>query len=212
MPLKIIQGNILSNFEELLILGEADASKLIQSPIHISNSKIIQALQNLECDKSTLLGSAFLYSFGLAKKGGKASEIIVCTDGIANIGLGSVGSDNPQEIENSRQFYIKVGNLAKECGVKVSLLSIVDLECKLEMLSPIVDLTGGIIRRVNPLALDLAFNEILKDPLVATEVKYESHIQHFFEFSKNSTGQLFNENSNLMVEIGNISKNSTYTH
>jgi|NOAtaT_6_FD_contig_41_928598_length_1799_multi_3_in_0_out_0_1 hypothetical protein len=50
----------------------------------------------------TALGPALFASLGMASKGKAGSSmVIVCTDGLANIGLGSLDSTVPEEIENS---------------------------------------------------------------------------------------------------------------
>ena len=47
---------------------------------------------------------------------------------------------------------------------------------------------------------------------MATDVRYESHVQHCFEFTKIIFGDLSEDKSCLMIEIDNASQNSTYTN
>lgn len=73
-----------------------------------------------------LLGSAILLAISLASQSGSGSKVIVCTEGVANIGLGNLKTDEYLE------FYDKISKLAQELGVEVSVISISEEECRLD--------------------------------------------------------------------------------
>ena len=147
----------------------------------------------------------------MSKKNKKGSKIIICTDGIANRGLGSLDPQDLSNFETSREFYNKIGLLAKEHGIVISVISIVDSECRLDILSPIAQLTGGNILKVNPSQLSNDFKNCLNDSLVATKVKCEIRIHKYFEFCKVIEGKLFLGNSCLTREIGNVTRGTMIT-
>jgi hypothetical protein len=51
----------------------------------------------LEENGSTALGPAVLTSIGLAGEGAPGSTVIVCTDGLANVGLGALDEAKSEE-------------------------------------------------------------------------------------------------------------------
>lgn len=56
--------------------------------------------------------------------------VILCTDGLANLGLGSMDGD-----QDASEFYLELANFAVENGIIVSLVTIKGEGCKIEILS-----------------------------------------------------------------------------
>jgi len=124
----------------------------------------------------TALGPALVVSIGLAaQKAG--SQVILCTDGLANIGLGNLdvissGQDAENtDIDTVTQWYEQIANWALENGVVVNVISITDSECKLENLGKVCDITQGKVQRINPLELTTNFKGILEKKVLATKVQ-----------------------------------------
>lgn len=106
---------------------------------------------SLEETGPTALGPALLTSIVLASKGKAGSSVVLCTDGLANIGLGSFDEIKSEEEAKSVEiFYDKLGNIAKDSGITVSIISIEGEECNIDTLSKISEVTGGYVDRVNP--------------------------------------------------------------
>ena len=61
---------------------------------------------------TTALGPAVLASVAMASKGAPGSQVIVCTDGMANVGLGSFRGYGGEGAD-ALAFYDKVGALAE---------------------------------------------------------------------------------------------------
>ena len=79
----------------------------------------------LDENGSTALGPAVLTSIGLAGEGAPGSTVIVCTDGLANVGLGALDEAKSEEqLRKIEEFYEMVGQYAKSKGVSVSIISI----------------------------------------------------------------------------------------
>lgn len=67
----------------------------------------------------TALGPAMLIAVAMASKAA-GSKVIMCTDGLANRGIGSLDPrtfTGQQSESSSSEFYVKVGNMAKRNGL-----------------------------------------------------------------------------------------------
>ena len=76
----------------------------------------------------------------MAGEGSPGSQVIVCTDGAANFGLGKLAGGNE---DDARDFYQKVAEYAQSKGVTVHIVTIIGAECKIEAIQPVSELTGG---------------------------------------------------------------------
>lgn len=84
----------------------------------------------------TALGPAVLTSVALAAEGKPGSTVVICTDGLANVGLGAFDEiKSEEEIVKVKEFYERVGQYAKAKGVTVNLVSIKGDECNIDALS-----------------------------------------------------------------------------
>ena len=57
----------------------------------------------METGGSTALGPGLLTAVTMASNGKKGSKVILCTDGIANIGMGSI--ERKEDMTQSQAFY-----------------------------------------------------------------------------------------------------------
>merc|ERR1712087_596839 len=103
------------------------------------------------------------------------SQVILCTDGLANAGVGSLDApstaDEDEEEEEDDpvlKWYEALGDYAMSKGVVVNIVSITDDECKLENLGKIVEVTNGNLKRINPLNLAEKFSGIIENESIAT--------------------------------------------
>lgn len=101
-------------------------------------------MSKLEESGPTALGPALLASVTMAANGKPGSKVIVCTDGLANIGLGQLDDlVTDEDYKQAEEFYEQVGVFAKERGVAISIISIKGENCKLEYLSALAKESGG---------------------------------------------------------------------
>ena len=211
-PTKIYKGDMLNNFEGLLESIGAQSSMYFSLPVKQSASQLLQNLGKILTGGSTALGPGLVGALGLALQGKIGSQIIICTDGLANKGLGSVDSDKPEILHNSNEFYNKIGKIAKDKGIQISIITLVEAECKLSMLSPIADLTGGSILRVNPMNLSNDFSNLIAEAIVATKVNIEVRLHKALKFYREEEQNYVNSNKNIIRrEIGNVTRNSIMT-
>lgn len=90
----------------------------------------------------------------MASEGAPGSSVVLCTDGLANVGLGAFDEIKTEEDSKKADlFYEALGEFAKNKGITVSIISIEGEECNIDTLSKIAEMTGGNVERVNPVNL-----------------------------------------------------------
>ena len=154
----------------------------------ISNvsSALKTRVQGLSTKGCTALGPALALSVALASDRTLSSEIILCTDGVPNTGVGSLSGRR-----DTTGFYstvsvkeychglfvnacpdLQVGEYAKTCNVTVSILGIDgDTQCGLQAISQAASITGGTINILHPLEMVRQIRSIAQNVIVATEVE-----------------------------------------
>eukprot|EP00029_Vermamoeba_vermiformis_P010704 TRINITY_DN5695_c0_g1_i1.p1 TRINITY_DN5695_c0_g1~~TRINITY_DN5695_c0_g1_i1.p1 ORF type:complete len:955 (-),score=344.55 TRINITY_DN5695_c0_g1_i1:76-2700(-) len=179
----IITGDKLSNEEFLFDFGAKEFKVDSIKSLNDTREKLQEQLMSLAEGGSTALGPALVVSLGLASQV-PGTEIILCTDGLSNVGVGSFDKedlekkgkkkDNAKLIaefdEKNKQFYTRLGNVAKGKQTKVSIIGIEnqDSGCALETLGIISDMTSGTVNVLHPLELITQIVRISQNPVIAT--------------------------------------------
>jgi hypothetical protein len=87
------------------------------------------------------LGPALLLAVAIAGQS-KRSEVLICTDGLSNVGVGSLeGVDK----EKGAEFYVRVGGIAKKTDTTINVLSIEGSDCAMDCLSRCAEMTSGML-------------------------------------------------------------------
>jgi hypothetical protein len=160
----------------------------------------------------TALGPAVLTSVALAAEGAPGSTVVICTDGLANVGLGAFDEiETEAEIAKVKEFYERIGEYAKNKGVTVNLVSIKGDECNIEALSTLQDLTGGSIERVEPANLTKNFANMLSKPVIATNVVVKIKLHKGLQFRNEVARQLSQNNTCLTKDMGNVTEDNIFT-
>jgi len=108
----------------------------------------------------------------MAAEGSPGSTVVICTDGLANIGLGAFDEVATEaDMLQVDAFYETVGQIAQTAGVTIQIVSIEGDECNIDSLSTLAELTGGTVERVNPTTLTKNFANMLSVPVIATNVE-----------------------------------------
>ena len=181
----------------------------VNIPIKDSQKALKTALEEMHTIGCTALGPGLVAAMGLAAKGKPGSRVIICTDGLANVGLGAV-TGGAQSAE-TLAFYEQIGNYAKERGIAIDVLSLVASECRLDMLSPIANLTGGNILRVDPSKLSDDFAALLSERVLATEAILRVQLHKVLEFRGEDADNLKSGGSIMEKPVGNITSESKTT-
>ena len=142
----------------------------------------IKTIYSLEEGGATALGPALTTSIGIAAKA-KGSEVLLLTDGLANIGLGSLEGvvEVPPEFEN-------MGKIGSERGVSVNVISIRGDDVRMDALGKVCELTGGKVDIVDPTSLQTRL-ESLSSPIVGTEIAVSLRASKGVTLNDPSTGQ-----------------------
>lgn len=157
------EPDILVNREKLMTLATNQDGNL--KSIKETHKNLEALIKNMRTEGSTALGPGLVFSIGFCSKK-PGSSIILCTDGAANVGMGSIDNGNESE-----KFYEDLADEAKNKGVTVNVVSMEGTDCKLALLGKITDRTNGTLHIVNPLNLSKQFKSILENRIVATNVQ-----------------------------------------
>ena len=197
-----VRGDDLNNESKLESLGKENTN-LIKCEIGKSSNKIIESLREIEDRGSTALGPAVLLSLFLLNKAKIGSRIFVCTDGQSNAGIGSLGW---YEKEKANQFYTKIGKIAKEKGIVISLIAFEDCESQINILKNMVEYSGGDIFRVNPKFIIDEVNDFLENKAIASEVEIKMNLNKCMTFRDEEKDDMVNDGSTILKKIGNVTK------
>ena len=192
---KLVYGDRLNDWDELQKIG---SEYKIEKSVSESKEQLIDKLWDLEESGATALGPALQLSIAIA--GSKpGSKVILCTDGLANIGLGSLEGKESQYTP----YYIELAEQAKLKGVSVSIISLIGSECSLENLSVVTEETGGIVTRVDPLQLEGELSTIEDKPILGYTTMAMIVLHRGLKFQNEMDDE--NENRNWIVkDLGNV--------
>ncbi len=167
-------SDILTNKEKLMTLAANQSGDL--NPIAKSHDSVTDLIKNLRTEGSTALGPGLVFSVGFCGRR-QGSQVILCTDGAANVGMGSL-SGYERDTADSEAFYEQLAEDARQRGVTVHVISMEGTDCKLALLGRVADKTNGSLNIVNPLNLAEEFKSILANRIVATSVSVRLIVNH----------------------------------
>ncbi len=129
--------------------------------------------------------------------------VILCTDGLANKGVGALTNTEEEQDEKTMKFYQEVGNYAKDRGVSVSVITVKGEECKVKVLGLIADQTNGNVTRIDPANIGKDFADILEDEVIGTHVELQVKLHKALRFRNEDPHELAEDQSLLRKDIGN---------
>ena len=133
--------------------------------------------------------------------------IILCTDGEANTGLGALDRKN----QSATDFYQQAGELAKQKGIIINVITIKGGGCRVDILSKLAELTGGKVTRVNPQKLGKDFSKALDEELMASNVTIKLKLPNIMKFRNEDTEFLSFDQSLFEKAIGNATRSTELT-
>lgn len=195
----------LSDFDRMFTVGEVYDANQIQS-IFLSKEQLSNVLFDIEEEGSTALGPALALSCGLAGQSTK-SKIIVCTDGMANVGVGN------SELSDAEitAFYDRLSTTARSQGTSISVIGIEGENCDLVRLGKCADDTSGTVSIKKPLELRRMMRQIIDNPTIATSttIRFISPTNIIFTKGEYFAQEITAEPEKLEVlEIGNVTGES----
>lgn len=104
-PMKV-EGDHLMNYDFLVENAQKQSENLMQKTVSETHEALKNKLMCLEETGPTALGPAVLTSVALASKGKPGSIVVICTDGLANIGLGAFDEvKSAEQMQKVEAFY-----------------------------------------------------------------------------------------------------------
>lgn len=208
----------INNFQDIYGEAQTKGKNMITKKLGDNFATLEKVIKQLEIGGGTALGPGLVSALALAAEvifscdikgleklqGETGSRIILCTDGLANVGAGSLEKES--DIAKSRAFYDRVADLAVEKGVSVSIITVKGQACKVDALGPLTDRTAGQIIRVDPTNFSLA--DLAANNLIATDVKLKAIMHEGLSFKNEDPSNLKNNNSVLVKHIGSVSLNN----
>jgi hypothetical protein len=181
-------------------VGKTMSVKYMANGANSSHKKLDTIISNIKTTGITALGPAALVSVAMAGELGNGSSVVICTDGLSNLGLGNLaslkkGKATQEEVDN---FYEKLAEYANGKGVSISLFSVQGEECDLETLMTLSDKTGGDADILDPKEAEKHLKRAFKRKKIATKVTLKVLLHKALEF-KNENEAYLNKDKNLMT-------------
>jgi len=105
-----ITGDHLNNFEYLQNNGKAQAAERLTHPVSVTQNDLKAKLDAIEETGPTALGPGILTAVAMAAEGSPGSTVVICTDGLANIGLGAFDECHTEaDTVAANKFYERIG-------------------------------------------------------------------------------------------------------
>jgi len=197
----VVTGDKLNDIEALDTFAKAAETG---TGCGASGDDVLRCLWSLDEQGATALGPALRVAVTLASRGAKGSSVTLCTDGLANKGVGELDI-NPKA---GALHYVECAEHAKLAGVGVSVLSLVGSECRLDALSAVAEQTAGIVERLN--AVDLlkgGSGALVGKPVVAHNVMAMVVLHRGMRFKGEFEDEA--ENTNWLVkDLGTVTRDA----
>jgi len=197
----------LSNYNEILEEAKKLVGRYLIGSISETLPKMLRKLEEIDAQGTTALGPALLFSLGLVL-GQSGSKIILCTDGQANVGIGEVHyTDN----RNAQEVYEAIAELALKEGISICLVSLVEEECRLDLLAPCATKTGGNMVKIDPENLADDFAEFLSERIIAFNCTIAIKLHSIMKFVTINPSDIGADPSVLFKELGIVVPTLVFT-
>jgi hypothetical protein len=165
-----------------------------------------QRIQGLEEGGATALGPALSVAIELCSRQKGSSEVIVCTDGMPNVGVGSLDEGNAE----GRAFYSRIAEIAQSNSTVVNVIAIEGCDCSLDDFKSCAEATSGELNTLHPLELVRQLRKISQNPTVATDVEVRLLLHPSLEVG-GGIPTLPKKPYQAVIAVGNASKMNDLT-
>jgi transcription elongation factor Elf1 len=182
----------LNEISKLVALGSTLFAGGDQSLLPLSESfaSLSAVIKKLQPGSATAMGPALALSVGIASSF-HGTEIVVCTDGEPNVGVGQ--KEDPG-------FYGAVGELALANKTKISIIGIEGSSVSMDRLCDAARVTGGAVNVLHPVELTRELRKLDQNPVVATGGELTFKHSAFFTIKDPSGASV------TRMALGNINK------
>jgi hypothetical protein len=141
-------------------------------------------------------------------------EIILCTDGLSNTGIGAI--ERSYKREDIRSFYLKeIGQREKSVHCSISTIAIEGGETGMDILGSLSEATNGSVNFVKAIELQRKMRSIVDNSAIAKNAKLTFVTEKGFTFhnSQHISKQIDNNKmkNKRVVEIGNVTPDTDVT-
>ncbi|CDW84580.1 type a von willebrand factor domain-containing protein [Stylonychia lemnae] len=203
----VLSEEYIDNSKMIIRQSKKSYQGLMDNILANSYNDLIDKIINMMPTANTALGPGLLASIALASQGKKGSQVLLCTDGVSNVGLGNLLGNYNQALD----FYHKVAQYARQKDVTTHIVTFNTGECGIGALLPVADQTGGAIERVGGDNLSANFKEIISKPIIATKAKIRLHLLQCFKFNREERDNLRNGETTFSKVIGNVVQDTEFT-
>ncbi|CAI2383029.1 unnamed protein product [Moneuplotes crassus] len=208
---------ILNSYEDLLARGESCADIFMRKGVNLSLKNLQKLIKNQEMSGKTALGPAAVVSIAMAGKLGRGSTVVICTDGLSNVGVGNLADVKKdtngvrKKAEELDAFYDQLAWYANQKAVGVHLISMKGEHSDLQTLMTLSDNTGGEVNIIDPNKAESGFANIVKSAVIATNVVLKVKLNRAIEFRNENENNMRSGKTLLIKRIGNVSEQSQVT-
>ena len=128
-------------------------------PISKSYKGIQTRLLSLKENGQTALGPALVSAVGIASQC-DGSSVVMCTDGVSNVGCGAF--DNGSSEESTKEFLRRVGDTALASNVTVNMMTFTENFSKIEYLGIVSDITNGSVSQMQQKDIEKTIGSVYK--------------------------------------------------
>lgn len=189
-------------YDNLITKGKELAEKYRLKPLTDSYSDLDEAVKALYTSGCTALGPALSICAGFLSEVPN-SEIVLCTDGMPNVGVGTL-----QGADADSDFYKRIGEYAKSNKTVINILAVEGEPVGLPQVQVAAEVSGGTINVLNPLEIVRQLRQIMQNSLVANSVTVVFFLHPDFVFDEPDYPT---DSSRLSKELGNVMKEDDLT-
>ncbi|CAF1091264.1 unnamed protein product, partial [Didymodactylos carnosus] len=212
----VIRGDKLDSKEDIILEAEEECKNELK-PILETKQRLVERVYDLEEGGQTALGPAVVFALHLASKR-RGSKIVICTDGLANRGIGNLEAANDEKsegnvkkaaIDQGNEFYGSITDVARDKGVSISVVTMKGTTCFIPLIGQMADGSGGQVTIVDLTNIRDEFASILKQQVIASNVS-ATLIVHRGLYIRNPANSEIKLNKSER-DIGNVTKDTEVT-
>ncbi|CAF3086714.1 unnamed protein product [Rotaria socialis] len=207
----VIRGDKLNSADDLLREAGRELDKELK-PVSETKAKLTERIYDLEEGGQTALGPSVMFALNIASQR-QGSKLVICTDGLANRGLGSLETAQDEKAEEAakmealtegNRFYAGLTERAREKGVSISVITISGTACLLPVIGQMADGTSGSVTIVDLLNIRDEFASILEQKVIASNVEATLIVHRglYIRDPENPDGKL----EKIKRNVGNVTK------
>lgn len=161
-----VESKIFNDYNGLVAKGRSMSAVFTQKLCDTAGA-LLKKVESFKTSGCTALGPALAVAIGIAS-GHASSRVVLCTDGAANQGVGTISNGNT---EMASTFYTTASLEAQQNNTVISVITCEGQDCQLDTIGTCADITSGQVDIVDPSKLSSAIHKALGPAIVASNVQ-----------------------------------------